>query len=73
MPNYSDQETVLNFANNVKSLRKAQKLSQERLAQLTDLDRSYISRIERVKCCVSIEVAKRIATALNVGIERLIN
>lgn len=72
MFNSTDQQTIEVFARNVKSIREERKLSQEKLALIAGIDRTYISKIERVRCSVSICVAKRIATALEVGIEKLV-
>jgi transcriptional regulator with XRE-family HTH domain len=73
MNEYFDQKTVQQFAQNVRTLRQERKLSQEKLALIAGIDRTYVSKIERVKCSVSICIAKRIATALGVGIEKLID
>ncbi|MEC1524805.1 helix-turn-helix transcriptional regulator [Neobacillus niacini] len=42
-----DGHLHLNFGKTVKRLRKERKLSQEKLADLSGLDRSYISILER--------------------------
>jgi len=54
------------FGLKVKELRKAKKISQEELAHLAQLERSYVSNIEMGKRNVSIEVVEKIAVALGV-------
>ena len=59
------------FGEKVKSLRLEKGWSQEKLALLADLDRTYIPGIERGDRNVSITVIKKIADALKVDITEL--
>lgn len=52
------------YGEKVKTVRKSLKVSQEHLAELSNLDRTYISDIENGKRNVSIETAYKIAKAL---------
>ena len=54
------------FADNMRTIRKSRELSQEALADLCDLDRTYISGIERKRRNLSIRNIQRIAEALEV-------
>ncbi len=54
------------FATNIKKYRIAQSLSQEKLAELSGLHRTYISALERERRNISIENIENIAAALNV-------
>lgn len=54
------------FAANLKRYRKAKGLSQEDLAHQADLDRTYISALERCVYAASIDVVGRIAEVLKV-------
>ena len=54
------------FAVNVKKYRTQQNLSQEKLAELSGLHRTYISSLEREKRNISIDNIEKIAFALNV-------
>ncbi len=54
------------FAANMRQLRKYRQLSQEDLADLCDLDRTYISGIERKRRNLGIRNIQRIADALDV-------
>jgi len=53
------------FAQNLRRIRKARGLSQERLAELADLARETISEVEREKVTISLRSLDRIAVALN--------
>ncbi len=52
------------FAENLKRARKAAKLSQEELAFQADLDRTYVSHLEREIYSPTIDVVARLAKAL---------
>jgi len=54
------------LAVNVRALRQAQSLSQEELAHRADIDRTYISSIERSVYAASLDVLDRLAEALGV-------
>ncbi len=59
-------------AETVKRARKAAGLSQEALAFEADLDRTYISQVERRNRNVTIVVLARIAKALKITPDRLL-
>ena len=61
------------FGANVKEHRLAQKLSQEKLANMAEIDRTYLPEIEQGKRNISLVIAKRIANALNVKLTDLLN
>ena len=54
------------FATNVKKYRLQQNLSQEKLAELSGLHRTYISSVEREQRNISIDKISKIATALKI-------
>ena len=54
------------FRNNVKYYRKHFKLSQEKLAELSDLSTNYIGDIERTNRKVTIDTVEKIAKGLNI-------
>ena len=54
------------FSDNVRRVRKARGFSQEALAGIANLDRTYVSSIERKLRNVSIRNIQRIAEALQV-------
>lgn len=59
------------FGENVRAKREAQDLSQEQLAERADLDRTYISGVERGVRNLSILSAVRIAKALKITVADL--
>jgi transcriptional regulator with XRE-family HTH domain len=54
------------LAMNLRHLRKIRKMSQEDLGYAADIDRTYVSSIERAKYATSIDVLGRLAAALEV-------
>lgn len=67
-----DIKIVNQIAINVKKLRLSQHLSQENLADLTKVHRTYISLIERRKKVISVLILEKLAKAFNVEISELI-
>ena len=59
------------FGIKIKELRKLKGFSQEKLANLAEIDRTYLPTIETGKRNVSIEVIERLANALEVNIKDL--
>jgi transcriptional regulator with XRE-family HTH domain len=57
----------------IKKIRKQKKLSQEKLAELAGIDRSYMGGIERGEHNVSLINIKAIANALKESVEKIIN
>ena len=54
------------FKNNVKFYRKKLKLSQEKLAELSDLSTNYIGDIESTNRKVTIDTIEKVASGLGV-------
>ncbi|MBY3123070.1 helix-turn-helix transcriptional regulator [Rhizobium leguminosarum] len=54
------------FARNLRAARQAKGLSQEELAHRADIDRTYISSLERSVYNASIDVVDRLATVLGI-------
>jgi transcriptional regulator with XRE-family HTH domain len=65
------QALLASFGDAVRQVRKERNLSQEALADLADLDRTYISGTERGVRNPSLRSIARIATALDVSLEEL--
>ena len=61
-------ELTVSFGLKVREHRKLKKLSQERLALLCNIDRSYMGRIERGEVNVTLEKIYEIAKALEIDI-----
>lgn len=57
----------------IRQLRQEQNLSQEAFADVCELDRTYISSIEKGRRNVSIVNLEKIANALNINLSTLFN
>ncbi|HKR91257.1 helix-turn-helix transcriptional regulator [Novosphingobium sp.] len=60
------------LSDNVRKIRKDRGLSQEQLALQADIDRSYISQLERDTRNVAFENILKIARALGVSLSHLV-
>jgi transcriptional regulator with XRE-family HTH domain len=60
------------LAHNLKAARRAKGLSQEELAHRADLDRTYVSSLERCVYAASIDVLDRLAKVLEVETAELL-
>lgn len=61
------------FGRNVQAARQALGFSQEELAFMAGLHRTYIGMVERAERSISLQNAKKIADALNVKLDTLLN
>ena len=67
------EKTILQiFGDNVRRERLKRKLSQEELANVADLHRTYIGMIERAEKNITLLNAEKIAEALNIKITQLL-
>ena len=60
------------FAKNLRSIREKMKISQEGLAELADLHRTYISSVERGERNVTIDSIEKLANALKIDIREFL-
>ena len=60
------------LGNKIRFLRHQKQLTQEQLAELTDLHRTYIGGIERGERNVSLINLIRIAKALNITVSKML-
>ncbi len=60
--------TRVSVGNAVRYYRKKKGIAQENLALMTKTSRSYMSKIERGECAVSVEKISEIAEALGVPV-----
>ena len=63
--------TLIQFGRNVARLRNEAGLSQDKLAEKADLDRTYLSGIERGVRNPGIKIVIRLARALRVPVDQL--
>jgi transcriptional regulator with XRE-family HTH domain len=71
MKKVNEDAVKARFGQRVRELRKEQGLSQEALALICELDRTYIGGVERGERNVSLLNIHRIALALKVAVSEL--
>jgi len=69
----SDSDILIRFGTNVRKHRKFKDISQEELAHKADLHRTYIGMIERAEKNITLLNIEKIAKALDVSINELLN
>lgn len=60
------------FAARVRAIRRERGLSQEDLAELSDLHRTYVGSVERGERNISIDNMERLALALGVSLREML-
>lgn len=68
-----DQELIQKFGNRLRDLRKEKDLSQEKLANLSNVTINQISRIERGEINPTLSTLGVIAAAMEVSLKDLLN
>jgi transcriptional regulator with XRE-family HTH domain len=68
-----EEKLLKSFGKHVKAIRLSKKISQEELALKADLDRTYISGIERGLRNVSLINIVKLANALNVSLIEMVD
>ena len=61
-----NQELALSIGSKIRETRKNNSISQEQLALLTAIDRSYLGRIERGEVNITVEKLYQISKTLNI-------
>lgn len=69
--NSADRAKLKNLGKRIKEMRSERSISQEELAELAGVHRTYVGMIERGEKNVTILSAQKIATALGVSISEL--
>lgn len=67
-----NNKQLMALAQQIKAIRKQTNISQEQLALIADVDRSFISRLERGVANPSYLMLLQISKALSVSIKELI-
>lgn len=60
-------QRLVNFGNRIRAIRKEKNLSQEELAALANIDRSYMGHIDRGEKNVTLTKIYQIADALEIS------
>jgi transcriptional regulator with XRE-family HTH domain len=66
-------EVLVKFGDRVREVRMQKRLSQEQLAHLADVHRTYIGMIERAEKNITLINIEKIANALQINIKDLLN
>lgn len=70
-PRYASDPVLVAFGRAVRRLRRARGISQEELAHIAGIDRSYMSSVERGGQNAGLMTISRVAAALNVTVAEL--
>ena len=65
-------ERMVAFGKRVREVRKSKGISQEKLAEMAGIDRSYMGNIERGEKNITLKKAYEICDALDVEIQDLV-
>lgn len=65
-------ERMIAFGRRVREVRKSKGISQERLAEIAGIDRSYMGNIERGEKNITLKKAYEICDALDIEIQDLV-
>lgn len=68
-----NKDTVIKLGLKIRVERQKQKLSQEKLAELSELNRNFIGMIERGETNVTVKNLENIANALKLELKELFN
>ena len=68
----NSKKILITFGKNVQQTRKECGLSQEKLAELAGVHRTYIGMIERAEKNITLLNMEKIAKALNIDIKNLL-
>lgn len=71
MPAQEKNPALKRFGTNVRAIREKRELSQEALAEIADLDRTYIGGLERGERNATLASIFRIAKALKTSVSEL--
>jgi len=65
-------ERMIAFGKRVREVRKSKGISQEELAEISGIDRSYMGNIERGEKNITLKKAYEICDALDIEIQELV-
>jgi transcriptional regulator with XRE-family HTH domain len=65
-------ERMISFGKRIREVRRSKGISQEKLAELAGIDRSYMGNIERGEKNVTLKKAYEICDALGIEIQELV-
>ena len=65
-------ERMIAFGKRVREMRKSKGISQEKLAEMAGIDRSYMGNIERGEKNITLKKAYEICDALEIDIKNIV-
>lgn len=68
MPRSDPDKSLRKLGENVRALRVKKELSQEQLAELAEVDRTYVGGLERGERNATVQTLVRVAKALGVSV-----
>ena len=68
----NNEQLNKNIADNLRQIRAKKRISQDKLAEISDVSQQYICKIENEKVNPSIFVLYRIASAMGISVNDLI-
>jgi len=68
-----EKDVLSEFSKRLKAIRKKRNLSQENLALICDIDRTYVGRLENLKRNPSLFVLAKIAKGLDIKLSELVD
>lgn len=68
MPRSDPDKSLRKLGENVRTLRAKKELSQEQLAELAEVDRTYVGGLERGERNATVQTLVRVAKALGVSV-----
>ena len=68
----SNEEILIIIGNNIRKLRNQKKISQQELADITNIAKSTVQRIESGKLNPTILMLNSISTSLNISITEIL-
>jgi len=66
------KELAKTFGRNIKAARVIRGYNQEKLCELANMDRSYLSRVENGNCKITLDKVYSIALALNCSLAEIL-
>ncbi|QIA64635.1 helix-turn-helix domain-containing protein [Vibrio astriarenae] len=66
------KDLAKDFGANLRRMRKDRSISQDKLALLADIDRSYIGRVERGEVNITLQKAYQLASILECDVKELL-
>ena len=71
MANRLNQDTIIKLGHKIRIERQKRKMSQEKLAELAELNRNFVGMVERGETNITVKNIESIANAFEINIHEL--